>query len=54
MQAARASSRQAEPAAPIADDSAADRDDEDIEESGAVGVPVIQSVLGGTIIAEGE
>ncbi|KNX36063.1 DNA polymerase III subunit gamma and tau [Luteipulveratus halotolerans] len=55
MQAARATSRQnAEPAAPVADDSAADRSDEDIEESGAVGVPVIQSVLGGTIIAEGE
>ncbi|AKU18173.1 DNA polymerase III subunit gamma and tau [Luteipulveratus mongoliensis] len=55
MEAARASSAKAgaaEPAAPAADDSAADRDDENIEDSGGIGVPVIQSVLGGTVIDE--
>ncbi|MDE9365655.1 DNA polymerase III subunit gamma and tau [Luteipulveratus sp. YIM 133132] len=55
MRAARASSAQAsDTPARGADDSVADRDDENIEDSGAVGVPVIQSVLGGTVIRESE
>ncbi|YAL83631.1 hypothetical protein ACMYYO_02165 [Dermacoccaceae bacterium W4C1] len=39
---------------PGADDTAVDYNDESIEDAGAVGVPVIQSVFGGTIIAEDE
>ena len=39
---------------PGADDSAATYDDESVDDAGAVGVPVIQSVLGGTVIAEEE
>jgi DNA polymerase-3 subunit gamma/tau len=35
-----------------ADDSAASADDEDIADIGGVGLPVIQSVLGGTVIGE--
>jgi DNA polymerase-3 subunit gamma/tau len=35
-----------------ADDSAASDDDEDIQDVGGVGLPVIQSVLGGTVIGE--
>ncbi|CAG7571544.1 DNA polymerase-3 subunit gamma/tau [Barrientosiimonas humi] len=44
----------ADPRRPGADDSAATYDDESVEDAGAVGVPVIQSVLGGTVIAEEE
>jgi DNA polymerase-3 subunit gamma/tau len=36
----------------VADDSVVSPDDEDIEEVGAVGQPVIESVLGGTVIGE--
>ncbi|MGN6634327.1 MAG: DNA polymerase III subunit gamma and tau, partial [Oryzihumus sp.] len=39
-------------AAEPADDSAASADDEDIADIGGVGLPVIQSVLGGTVIGE--
>jgi DNA polymerase III subunit gamma/tau len=39
-------------AGPVADDTAVDLNDESVEDSGAVGLPVIQSVLGGTVIAE--
>jgi DNA polymerase-3 subunit gamma/tau len=35
-----------------ADDSVVSADDEDIEEAGAVGQPVIERVLGGTVIGE--
>ena len=34
------------------DDSQVSRDDEDIEDVGAVGQPVIENVLGGTVIGE--
>lgn len=37
---------------PVADDSAMSEDDEDIEGLGEVGVPVIERVLGGTVIHE--
>jgi DNA polymerase-3 subunit gamma/tau len=37
---------------PVADDSAMSEDDEDIEGLGEVGVPVIERVLGGTVISE--
>jgi DNA polymerase-3 subunit gamma/tau len=37
----------------VADDSAASADDEDIEAMGEVGRPVIERLLGGTVIDEG-
>jgi DNA polymerase-3 subunit gamma/tau len=46
-----ASTRQASSSS-IADDSVVSPDDEDIEEAGAVGQPVIARVLGGTVIGE--
>ena len=40
-------------AAPVAaDDSSVSADDEDIEDAGAMGVPVIERVLGGTVMGE--
>jgi hypothetical protein len=36
----------------MADDSVVSRDDEDIEEAGAMGQPVIERVLGGIVIGE--
>jgi DNA polymerase III subunit gamma/tau len=38
--------------ASVADDSVVSADDEDIEEAGSVGQPVIERVLGGTVIGE--
>ena len=38
--------------ASVADDSMVSADDEDIEQAGAVGQPVIERVLGGTVIGE--
>jgi|tagenome__1003787_1003787.scaffolds.fasta_scaffold13629933_1 DNA polymerase III subunit gamma/tau len=39
--------------APVAaDDSSVSADDEDIEDAGAMGVPVIERVLGGTVMGE--
>jgi DNA polymerase III subunit gamma/tau len=35
-----------------ADDSSVSADDEDIEDAGAMGVPVIERVLGGTVMGE--
>jgi DNA polymerase III subunit gamma/tau len=37
----------------VADDSAASADDEDVEALGEVGRPVIERILGGTVIDEG-
>jgi len=36
----------------VADDSVVSADDEDIEEAGAMGQPVIERVLGGIVIGE--
>jgi DNA polymerase-3 subunit gamma/tau len=47
-----ASARDAGASSSAADDSVASADDEDIEEAGAVGQPVIERVLGGTVIGE--
>ena len=61
MRAAIAARRAGEPGVPAgggdeapADDSVVSPDDEDIEESGEVGQPVIESVLGGTVFGELE
>jgi len=47
-----ASTRHAGSSASVADDSMVSADDEDIEQAGAVGQPVIERVLGGTVIGE--
>ncbi|NMM25065.1 MAG: DNA polymerase III subunit gamma and tau [Phycicoccus sp.] len=47
-----ASSRRANASASIADDSVASADDENIEEAGDMGQPVIERVLGGMVIGE--
>jgi DNA polymerase III subunit gamma/tau len=47
-----ASTRHTGSSASAADDSVVSADDEDIEEAGAVGQPVIERVLGGTVIGE--
>ena len=44
--------RQTSSLSSVADDSMVSADDEDIEEAGAVGQPVIERVLGGTVIGE--
>jgi DNA polymerase-3 subunit gamma/tau len=47
-----ASTRHTGSSSSVADDSVVSPDDEDIEEAGAVGQPVIARVLGGTVIGE--
>jgi DNA polymerase-3 subunit gamma/tau len=47
-----ASTRHTGSSSSVADDSVVSADDEDIEEAGAVGQPVIERVLGGTVIGE--
>ena len=47
-----ASTRHTSSPSSVADDSVVSADDEDIEEAGAVGQPVIARVLGGTVIGE--
>jgi DNA polymerase-3 subunit gamma/tau len=47
-----ASKRNSSASSSIADDSVVSPDDEDIEDSGAMGQPVIERVLGGTVIGE--
>jgi DNA polymerase-3 subunit gamma/tau len=47
-----ASTRPTSSSSSVADDSVVSADDEDIEEAGAVGQPVIARVLGGTVIGE--
>ena len=47
-----ASTRHTGSSASVADDSVVSADDEDIEQAGAVGQPVIERVLGGTVIGE--
>jgi len=39
-------------AAHEADDSAVSDDDEDVEEAGEVGIPVVERLLGGTVIRD--
>ena len=54
---ARAGSVQGGPDAPrppVTDDSAVSDDDEDIEQSGAVGRAVIEKVLGGRVVMESD
>jgi DNA polymerase-3 subunit gamma/tau len=47
-----ASTRHTDASSAVADDSVVSPDDEDIEEAGATGQPVIERVLGGTVIGE--
>ncbi len=47
-----ASTRHTSSSSSVADDSVVSPDDENIEEAGAVGQPVIESVLGGTVIGQ--
>jgi DNA polymerase-3 subunit gamma/tau len=47
-----ASTRHTSSSSSVADDSVVSADDEDIEEAGAVGQPVIARILGGTVIGE--
>ena len=47
-----ASRRNTSSSSSVADDSLVSADDEDIEEAGAIGQPVIERVLGGIVIGE--
>ena len=49
-----ASTRHTSSSSSVADDSVVSPDDENIEEAGAVGQPVIERVLGGTVIGEAD
>ena len=44
--------RTPDPETHVADDSAVSADDEDIEALGEVGIPVVERILGGTIIKD--
>ena len=49
-----ASTRHTSSPSSVADDSVVSSDDENVEEAGAVGQPVIERVLGGTVIGEAD